>query len=192
MFLVIHLSCLQTTDFCLFQMLAGLRAVNTDWDPSDVASGQWDRTRLHVRHTQTPTDDHVRSREAVDSDVSQLTWPSIQHGGPTDVGYGLRGDGADVHVTRRGPESKADDVHGSHSAYPFALACSFFPSVVFAPVAARAWSLSRRRRWRPPFSCSFPSRSTGSSSRSRSFFQSIWPSCAFALCVSRVTLSGTQ
>ena len=167
----------------------GLRAVNSNWDPGDAASSQRDGTRLHIRHTKAAADDHVRSRQGVDPNVPQLTRPSVQHDWPADVGDRLRGNGADLHVARRGPESKADDVHGSHSAYSFALACFIFPSVVFAPVATRAWPLARRR---PPFSRSFPSRSAGTTTWSRPILKSIRPSRAISLCFSRVSVSRTQ
>ena len=101
---------------------SGLRTVDADRNSGDVAGGERDGPRLHLRDAEAAADDHLGGGKGADPDVPQLAGSSQQHGGPADVGHGLRGDGADVHLARRGPESKADDVHGSYPAHAVASA----------------------------------------------------------------------
>ena len=137
-------------------MTQGLRAVDANGHSSDAAGGQRDGPRLHVRDAEAAAHDHVRGGQGPHPDVPQLTRPAIEHCGPAHVRHGLRGDGADLHVARRGPESKADDVHGPHSARTLflfffvraaAAARRIAPVPAFAPFARRP---SSRRRRPPP------------------------------------------
>lgn len=90
-------------------MLAGVRTVNADGHTGDVAGGERDRSRVHIRDAQAAADDHERGRQGADPNVSQQPGPAAVRviGRPEDVGHRLRGDRVDVQHCRRRAESKA-------------------------------------------------------------------------------------
>ncbi len=50
--------------------LAGLWVEHIDWDPGNATGCLGDWSRLHLCHSQTATNDHLRGRQGPDSDMS--------------------------------------------------------------------------------------------------------------------------
>lgn len=65
----------------LFGFVAGVRAVNVNWYPSDAAGGLRDGTRVHICYTQTTTDDNQRSWQGPYTDVLKFTGSTGRFGG---------------------------------------------------------------------------------------------------------------
>lgn len=53
-----------------FSFLTGLRIKYFDWNSSNVARGFRDRTRIHLRHSETSANDYLRHRKGLDPDLS--------------------------------------------------------------------------------------------------------------------------
>ncbi len=113
----LYFNCYQ---FCI----TGLWIVNVNRHSSHAVSSQWNGSRLHVRHPQTPTHDHFWRWQSSHTDLSQLAWPTSVLRAvlrSAHVSLRLRRDRADLQChhrrgrcgcrrSRRTTKSKANDV----------------------------------------------------------------------------------
>lgn len=96
----------------------GLWALHPDGNPGSAARGQWNGSRLHFCHPQTPTHDHKWNGQSPDPNMPQLAglatalWPLH---GPAHECHGLRGDGPHLpgvwvgeHGRHKGENRKAE------------------------------------------------------------------------------------
>lgn len=79
-----------------FFLIPGLWTFHSYGHSSVATCGQWNRPRLHFRHTETAANDHQRDRQGTDPDMLEFSWL------PSSVGpnqrsahecYGLWGNG---------------------------------------------------------------------------------------------------
>lgn len=75
--------------------LPGIRTLHPDGNPGSTACGQWNGSRLHFCHSQTPTHDHQWNGQSTDPNMPQLTRFATTHWplhGPAHECHRLRGD----------------------------------------------------------------------------------------------------
>ena len=93
---------------------SGIRIVDTNGHAGDVARGERDRARLHIRNTKTSAHDHVRRWKGPHPDMPELARPSSDglDKRSAHVRFRVRRNGVDVQRGRQRTtgKSKADDV----------------------------------------------------------------------------------